>query len=49
MWGEVEKDIKAVSDVCHQYGTAVKVIFETDALTLEEVRKATETAIAARC
>ena len=47
MWGEVEKDIKAVSDVCHQYGTAVKVIFETDALTLEEVRKATETAIAA--
>lgn len=47
MWNEVRDDIKAVCDVCHKYGTAVKVIFETDALTLDEVRKATETAIEA--
>ena len=47
MWKEVEADIKAVCEACHKYGTAVKVIFETDALTIEEVKKATETAIAA--
>lgn len=47
MWDEVEADIKAVADVCHKYGTQLKVIFETDALTLEEVRRATEAAIAA--
>lgn len=45
MWKEVEYDIKAVCDVCHQYGTEVKVIFETDALTLDEIKKATEAAI----
>jgi len=48
MWKEVEEDIKAVVDVCHKYGTAVKVIFETDALTLDETKKATEAAIAAK-
>ena len=47
MWAEVEADIKAVCDVCHKYGTAVKTIFETDALTVEQVKKATEVAIAA--
>lgn len=47
MWKEVQDDIKAVCDVCHKYGTAVKVIFETDTLTLVEVKKATETAVAA--
>jgi deoxyribose-phosphate aldolase len=47
MWKEVETDIKAVCEACHKYGTAVKVIFETDALTIEEVKKATETAITA--
>ncbi len=47
MWREVEYDIKAVCDVCHQYGTGVKVIFETDALTLDEIKKATEIAIQA--
>ncbi len=47
MWKEVEEDIKAVCDVCHKYGTEVKVIFETDALTIGEVKKATEVAIAA--
>lgn len=47
-WDKVEADIAAVSEVCHRYGTAVKVIFETDALTIEEVRRATEAAIAAK-
>lgn len=47
MWKEVEKDIKAVCDVCHKYGTAVKVIFETDALSIEQIKKATEISIAA--
>jgi len=42
-----QEDIKAVCDVCHKYGTAVKIIFETDALILDEVKKATEVAIAA--
>ncbi len=47
LFDKVEADIKAVVDVCHKYGTAVKVIFETDALTVEQVKKATEAAIAA--
>lgn len=47
MWREVEADIKAVADVSHRYGTELKVIFETDALTLPEVVRATEAAIAA--
>lgn len=47
MWKEVEADIKAVVKTCHQYNTIVKVIFETDALTLNEIKKATEVAIAA--
>jgi deoxyribose-phosphate aldolase len=46
-WAEVGADIKAVCDVCHKYGTAVKVIFETDALQLEEVLKACDVAIEA--
>jgi len=46
MWKEVEADIKAVCDVCHRYHTEVKVIFETDALTMEKIKKATEVAIA---
>lgn len=46
-YDEVEADIKAVCDICHKYGTAVKVIFETDALTYEQVAKSTEVAIAA--
>lgn len=47
MWKEVTEDIRAVCDVCHKYGTEVKVIFETDALTLDEVKRATEAAIEA--
>lgn len=48
MWGEVTREIAAVTEVCHQHGTLIKVIFETDALTLDEVRRATECAIAAK-
>ena len=47
MWNEVEADIRAVCDVCHKYHTAVKVIFETDALTKEQIIKATHVAVAA--
>ena len=44
---EFTADIKAVVDVCHKYGTAVKVIIETDALTLEQVATGTECAVKA--
>ena len=44
MWTEVESDIRAVAEVAHKYGTLLKVIFETDALTLAEVEKATDIA-----
>ena len=40
MWDEVRADVKAVVDVCHKYGVAVKTIMETDALTVDEVKKA---------
>lgn len=48
LWDEVTEDIRAVAEVCHKYQTSVKVIFETDALTLDEVKKATECAISAK-
>lgn len=47
-YAEVTADIKAVVDVCHKYGTAVKVIFETDTLNEEQIRQACECAIAAK-
>lgn len=47
LWHEAENEIKAVCAVCHKYGTEVKVIFETDALTLDEIKRATEAAISA--
>lgn len=34
-WDFIEKEIKAVTDVCHQNGAIVKVIFETDYVTKE--------------
>jgi deoxyribose-phosphate aldolase len=46
-WKDVEADIKAVVEVSHAYGSILKVIFETDALTLDEVAKATEIACSA--
>lgn len=45
-WDEAEKDIKVVVDVCHKYGTAVKVILETDALTKEEIIMGTKAVVA---
>ena len=47
LWDAVREDLKAVNDICHSFGTAVKVIFETDALTIDEVKRATEVAIEA--
>ena len=44
LWDAVGKDIKAIADVSHKYGTLLKVIFETDALTLDEVARATDVA-----
>lgn len=44
---DVTADIQAVVDVCHKYGTEVKVIFETDTLNEEQIRQACECAIAA--
>ena len=44
LWDAVGKDIKSVADVCHKYGTLLKVIFETDALTMAEVIRATDVA-----
>lgn len=44
---DVTTDIKAVVDVCHKYGTAVKVIFETDTLNEDQIRQACECAIEA--
>jgi deoxyribose-phosphate aldolase len=46
-WKEVEADIKAVVEVSHAYGSLLKVIFETDALTLDEVARATDIACGA--
>lgn len=46
-YAEVTSDIKEVVDVCHRYGTGVKVIFETDTLTEEQIRQACECAIEA--
>ena len=38
-YGKVTKDIKAVVDACHEKNVPVKVIFETDALNEEQIRK----------
>lgn len=32
-WDYISKEIKSVSDACHQHGAIVKVIFETDYIT----------------
>lgn len=42
LWAEFENDLRAVVDVAHGYGSLVKVIFETDALSLSQVATATE-------
>lgn len=45
LWEQVEKEIRAVAKTCHDYGTILKTIFEVDALTIEEIKQATEVAI----
>lgn len=45
----VEEDLRAVIEPCHEAGVLVKVIFETDALTRDQIRSAAEAAIAAGC
>lgn len=47
-YDEVTADIKAVVDVCHEKNVPVKVIFETDALTVEQVKKACHCAMEAK-
>ena len=47
MWVEVEQDIRAVAEVCHKHGALLKVIFETDALTMDQIKLATKAAVAA--
>lgn len=44
---EVTEDIRAVVEVCHKNDVAVKVIFETDTLDEEQIRRACECAIMA--
>lgn len=47
-WPGVTADIAAVSQVTEPAGVPLKVIFETSYLSLEEIARATECAIAAR-
>jgi deoxyribose-phosphate aldolase len=46
-FGAVAEDIKAVVDACHRYGTAVKVIIETDSLNREQIIEGTKCAVRA--
>jgi len=47
MYDKVTEDIKACADMAHQYGRKLKVIFETDALNEDQVRKACQSAVKA--
>ena len=46
-WDVVESEIRAVVEEAHAQGVIVKVIFETSQLSLEQIKKATETSISA--
>lgn len=35
-WGYITREIKSVTDACHDHGAIVKVIFETDYITRED-------------
>jgi deoxyribose-phosphate aldolase len=39
LWDMARDDIKAVNEVCGNYGAPLKVILETDALTEDEIKK----------
>lgn len=45
LYDEVIDEIKAMSDLCHEYNVGLKVIVETDALTHDEVKRAVECCI----
>ena len=45
LWDEVRTDVKAVVAIAHASNVAVKVIFETSQLTLDEVARTTEICI----
>jgi deoxyribose-phosphate aldolase len=44
MWDKVGAEFEALVDLCHKYNAVLKTIFETDALTLDEIAKATDLA-----
>lgn len=44
-YDKVTEDIRACADTAHRYGRKLKVIFETDALNEEQVRKACQCAV----
>lgn len=44
LWKQVESDMRAITEAVHGHGTALKVILETDALTLDQIKRATEIA-----
>ncbi len=46
-YDEVKTDLKQLADMCHMHGKMLKVIFETDALTLEQVKKTCEICVEA--
>jgi deoxyribose-phosphate aldolase len=47
LYSKVTEEIKECADTCHKYGRKVKVIFETDALNEEQIRKTCQCCIAA--
>ena len=48
VWDLVEEDIKAVSDITRERSILLKVILETTELTTEQIKRATECAVAAQ-
>ncbi|MDF2656955.1 MAG: 2-deoxyribose-5-phosphate aldolase [Bacillota bacterium] len=47
LYDKVTEDIRACADAAHKYGRKLKVIFETDALTEDQVRRACRCAVEA--
>lgn len=48
LWERLAEDIRAVTDVARPAGVKVKTIFETAALTLDQIARATDIAVAAK-
>jgi deoxyribose-phosphate aldolase len=47
LWSDVEAEFKAVARAVHTYKTFIKVILETDALTMDQTARATDIACTA--